>query len=147
MTFDPAALRSLLAAATPGPWLGPRITDVWPPGCLGLYALDEYGEPAEIIGFTGYADEDGRAEHDAEPVAAAINALPELLAVYEAACVAVDANRRCDTGLDDHADAHLAHESDVAFVALCTAVDAARKASRDHRHRPPPQAARCGDDE
>ena len=83
MSLDLAHLRALLAAATPGPWLGPRITDAWPPGCLGLYALDDHGEPAEIIGLTGYAADDSRADHDAALVAAAVNALPDLLAEIE----------------------------------------------------------------
>jgi len=39
------ALRALAAAATDGPWFGPRITDAWPPGELGVYAADDDDTP------------------------------------------------------------------------------------------------------
>jgi hypothetical protein len=126
MTIDIANLRRLLAAATPGEWKGPRITDMWPPGCIGIYAVDEDGEFAEIIGFTGYAHEDARPEPDAQLICALVNAAPQLLVIAEAATAwgqtMCTKPRECTHG--DHAsDCDLG----AAEIRLLAAVDAARK--------------------
>ncbi len=63
MTLDD--LEALARAATPGPWTGPRVTDQWPPGWLGVYACDdEDGQPYEVIGTTGHALADLTVEQD-----------------------------------------------------------------------------------
>lgn len=64
-------LRALANAATTGPWFGPRITDNWPPGWVGIYAADEHGTPlpGDIVGVTGRYDE-ATAKDDAAYIAA-----------------------------------------------------------------------------
>ena len=79
MSIDLPALRALLEQATPRPWLGPRITDAWPPGHVGVYAVDEDGEPIDVIGCTGHILGGDGATSDAALTRAAVNALPELL--------------------------------------------------------------------
>ena len=108
MTIDPAALRSLLAAATPGPWDSK--------GC-------GFGDGNKTIGFTnGFQDDTvttfAKAAHNAALICAAVNALPHLLAVYEAACTYSKAVHERPYG-------HV--NIDFAAHALLSAVDAARK--------------------
>jgi len=54
------ALRSKAEKATPGPYYGPRVTDHWPPGWVGIYACDGDGTPipGDIVGVTGRYDEE-----------------------------------------------------------------------------------------
>jgi hypothetical protein len=58
-----AALRARAEKATKGPWFGPRLTDHWPPGWVGIYACDKHGEPllGDIVGVTGRYDEEQQA--------------------------------------------------------------------------------------
>jgi hypothetical protein len=75
--IDLPALRSLLAAATPRPW---RVEDRRPPRIDGL----DRNVAAYSEGDYGWKVSDLTAA-DADLIVAAINALPQLLSVYEAA--------------------------------------------------------------
>jgi hypothetical protein len=67
--------------ATPGPWVGPRITDAWPPGYIGIYDTDE-DEPYCVVALAGHlTDVDvEQAQLDAKFIAIARSAVPALIA-------------------------------------------------------------------
>ena len=58
------ALRAKAEKATRGPYYGPRVTDLWPPGWVGIYAgtINDEGVvepvPHDIMGVTGRYDEE-----------------------------------------------------------------------------------------
>ena len=64
-----ADIRSRVERATPGPWVGPRVTDDWPPGWVGVYAGEAVAGdapvpsveaiPLAVIGVCGRYDEAG----------------------------------------------------------------------------------------
>lgn len=101
MTIDIAKLRELLQAATRGPY---EARDVAVYG-EGNTAVCDCSFETKLSGETLEA-----ARTDAQLICAAVNALPELLAVYEAACACADSG------------------TPMTYADLRDAVDAARKA-------------------
>lgn len=90
-------LRALLAAATPGPW----------------YTSDNYdvGEFAGYVYAPNATVATDATDTDAALIVAAINALPRLLDVVEAAEDAVDA--RCSCAACDEAQPFMVHLRDA----------------------------------
>ena len=81
-------LEATARAATPGPWMGPRVTDQWPPGWVGVYAADENGEPmpGDVVGVTGHVSDGATAHQDAAYIAAVSpDVVLKLIAVVRAA--------------------------------------------------------------
>ena len=118
--IDIERLRKLLTEKTPGTWH--VVETPWGDGdWITAGNADPHGGRAVAdCRMVDDFDEDtvDHSHADAELVAAAINALPELLAVYEAACGLREAlyDRACD------------RYRDPEVVAVLHAVDAARKA-------------------
>ena len=108
-----AELRRLLAEATPGPWLADYSGDVLP----AAYADDELGCTILIAGESLRATRQ-RQEADVAVVTAAVNALPALLDVAEAA-------RAMDRDFPDHTC-----NVDLLYGVPCTC----DRDGRDKRH-------------
>lgn len=112
---DVTALRPLLAAATPGEW---RATK--PSG-----AFDAYKPPyiksndRRVAIVDGASPVHGNDIADAALICAAVNALPELLAVFEAAFKLRDNTWINSAGI---------HAKESSMREFCSAVDAARGA-------------------
>ena len=96
--ISPSHLATLLAAATPGPWRhtptdgnysGPVINGVRRPG-TGTGSIAAFS----VSLGDGYGQDSNLTDEDAALIVAAVNALPQLLAVFEAACAWRDAVRR-----------------------------------------------------
>lgn len=126
MTVDVEALRKLLERATPGPW------------AYAKSSVDE-GRARYIDNAAGkdvvYADGYGgdcyvdMSVTDAALICAAVNALPELLAVYEAACALRDQPMLVKGNAATWGDVAQAEtEGPKLLGRLLAAVDAARKA-------------------
>ena len=84
MSLDRKAAQARCEAASNGPWMGPRVTDNWPPGWIGVYAAEEDGSPipGDIVGVTGRYDEE-TAQADATFIAHSRQDLEDALALLE----------------------------------------------------------------
>lgn len=82
--LDLEAIRKRCEAATPAPWMGPRLTDDSPPGWIGVYEAedDEAPIPFAKLFVTGRHD-DASAVPDAEFIAHAREDIPLLIAEVE----------------------------------------------------------------
>lgn len=83
---DLQAIKERAAKATPGPWAGPRITDLWPPGWVGVYEGDGTGDviPGSIIGVTSHAtDNEDLQDANAKFIAHAREDIPMLVEEVE----------------------------------------------------------------
>lgn len=79
-----AELRAKWEAGTKGEWIGPRVTDMWPPGWIGIYAMDGH-VLVDIVGVTGHMNDAADPRPDAASIVALYNAAPSLLAMAERA--------------------------------------------------------------
>lgn len=118
--MTPTELRALLEKATPGPWghTAHEVEGDSPCGGENCPFEDDHGE-GETHGFVIAScdvDYETDRENDAALIVAAVNALPALLDVCEAASAHRAASQALAAYVEEHGDEDY---DDPAFLSLC----------------------------